>query len=111
MIALGSRVTTGEKEPGREVVIERLSKKNDSENEKKFLKEGIQWCFPRGDDKLDEFEGSNKGGCGDVIWSMTQPGGSWSNRQPLASGGLKSNKRDETIIEMMKMKVFRMGWG
>jgi hypothetical protein len=36
LIALGSRVTTGEKEPGREVVIERFSKKNDSENEKTF---------------------------------------------------------------------------
>ena len=46
-----------------------------------------------------------------VIWSMTRPGGSWSNRQPLASGGLKSDKKDETIMEMMKMKVFRMGWG
>jgi hypothetical protein len=46
-----------------------------------------------------------------VIWSMTQPGGSWSNRQPLASGGLKSDKKGKTIMDMMKMKVFRMGWG
>jgi hypothetical protein len=66
------------------------------------LKEGTQWCFPRGDDKLDEFEGNNKGGRGNVIWSMTRPGGSWSNVQPLAPGGLKSHKRDETVMEVMK---------
>jgi hypothetical protein len=40
---------------------------------------------------------------------MTRPRGSWSKRQPLAPGGLKSDKTDETIKEMMKMKVFRMG--
>jgi hypothetical protein len=38
---------------------------------------------------------------------MTRPRGSWSKRQPLAPGGLKSDKTDETIKEMMKMKVFR----
>jgi hypothetical protein len=40
--------------------------------------------------------------------SRTRPGGSWSKRQPLAPAE-KSDKRDETIMEMMKMKAFRKG--